>query len=119
MDLLKYRSFPDIARAVRSTSTAVVEAWLKIAKDNVPVAGGLSQDELRDHLNLTLNGMAQTLESDSPTTIEELLDTATTHGDSRFAQRYNLSELLTEYSLIRPILIECVSEHLGRQMVTP
>jgi len=118
MDLLKYRSFPDIARAIRQSAESVVTAWLRIAGDNVPVAEGLSQDKLRDHLALTLTEMAATIESDQPTTIQELLNTAMVHGDSRFAQNYNLSELLTEYSLIRPILIEHVTEEVKRPLET-
>lgn len=103
---------------MRASAGGVVEAWLTIAKDNVPVAGGLSNDELRDHLSVVIHEMAQTLEADTPSSMQELLDTAITHGDSRFAQRYNLSELLTEYSLIRPILIEHATQQLGRPMET-
>ncbi|HEV7300479.1 MAG TPA: HAMP domain-containing sensor histidine kinase [Tepidisphaeraceae bacterium] len=116
MDLLKYRSFPGIGAAVRACADQVVEAWLQIAKENVPAAGGLTADELRDHLAMTLRGMAETLESDQPMTLAELMDKATIHGDVRFDQRYNLSELLTEYSLIRPILIDHVNEFMDRPM---
>jgi signal transduction histidine kinase len=116
MDLLKYRSFPEIGAAVRARATAVVEHWLQIARDNVPAAGGLTPDELRDHLGITLESIAQTLESDQPMTLSELMSKATIHGDVRFDQQYNLAELLTEYALIRPILIDQVSEHLARPM---
>lgn len=116
MDLLKYRSFPEIASAVRDRATAVVELWLQIARANVPTAGELSADELRDHLGVTMRMMAETLESDQPMTLSELMNKATLHGDVRFDQQYNLSELMTEYALIRPILIEQVTEQLSRPM---
>ncbi len=117
MDLLKYHSFPEIGGAVRRRAAAVVELWLAIAKDNVPAAGGLNADELRDHLGITLEMMAKTLESDQPMSLTELMNKATIHGDVRFDQQYNLSELLTEYALIRPILLDQVSEELGRLMI--
>jgi signal transduction histidine kinase len=114
MDLLKYQSFPEIGAAVRAVTIATVETWLDIAKHSVPTAGALTTDQLRDHLGSVLEGMAKTLESDQPMTLTQLMDQAAVHGDARFGHRYNLSELLTEYILIRPILLENVANHLGR-----
>jgi signal transduction histidine kinase len=116
MDLLKYKSFPEIGAAVRAVSVSVVEAWLVNARQTVPSAGGLSEDELRDHLGNILLGIATTLESDQPMTLSDLIERSAQHGDARFAQHYNLSELLTEYIHIRPILIEHVSRHMARSM---
>jgi signal transduction histidine kinase len=117
MDLLKYRSFPEVGAAVRSCAHAVVEAWLHIAKDNVPAAGGLTPDDLRDHLVTIMDDMAQTLEADEPMMLADMINRARVHGDVRFDQNYNLSELLTEYSLIRPILLDFVTEQMTRPML--
>jgi signal transduction histidine kinase len=116
MDLLKYQSFPAVAVAVRACAESVVEAWLEIASDNVPTAGALTAEELRDHLALALNHIARTLESTEPTTLVELMNQAGDHGDVRFRQHYRLSDLLTEYSLIRPILIDYLTQALERPM---
>ena len=41
------------------------------------------------------------------------------HGQLRFHQSYNVGELLVEYGILRPILLDEVSSHLGRRLTVP
>ena len=42
------------------------------------------------------------------------MDQATTHGEARFDQNFALGELMIEYGLLRPILIEEIAADLDR-----
>jgi signal transduction histidine kinase len=58
--------------------------------------------------------MADALEASNPRPTKELMDQALMHGESRFDQNFALSELMIEYGLLRPILIEEAALHLDR-----
>jgi signal transduction histidine kinase len=114
MDLLKYRPFPELAAAVRGRMDATIERWQNAVRDTLPAAHELTLTQVRDELPITLEIMAAALESDDPRATKELMSQSTTHGETRFDQNYNLSELMIEYGLLRPILIEETALHLGR-----
>jgi signal transduction histidine kinase len=114
MDLLKYRAFPELAAAVRERKLVVVERWQEAVRETLPAAHELTLTQLRDELPITLEAMAAALEADDPRPTKELMTQSTSHGETRFDQNYNLSELMIEYGLLRPILIEEAALHLGR-----
>jgi signal transduction histidine kinase len=114
MDLLKYRPFPELATAVRERKAVVMERWLVAVRETLPAAHELTLVEVRNQLPVTLDLMADALEADDPRPTKELMSQSTSHGEARFDQNYNLSELMIEYGLLRPILIEETALHLGR-----
>src|SRR5439155_22048657 len=61
-----------------------------------------------------LEMMAAALEADDPKATKDLMDQAGTHGEDRYDQNFALSEVMMEYSLLRPILIEEAALHLDR-----
>ena len=114
MDLLKYRPFPELAAAVRQCKPAVMERWQNIVRDTLPTAHELTLVQVRDGLPKTIDAMADALEAHEPHATKELMDQSSTHGEDRFDQNYNLSELMIEYGLLRPILIEEATHQLDR-----
>src|SRR5688572_15203699 len=99
MDLLKYRPFPELAAAVRERKTVVTERWQKAVQETLPAAHELTLMQLRDELPLTLEAMAAALEATDPKPTKELMQQSTSHGEARYDQNYNLSELMIEYGL--------------------
>ena len=114
MDLLKYQSLPELAAALRARCDVIIERWHAAVQETMPQANELSLSELRNSLPQTLEQMAAALESDEPKATKDLMDLATSHGETRYDQNFNLGELMIEYSLLRPILVEEVATHLGR-----
>ena len=114
MDLLKYRPFPELAGAVRRAAPMVIERWQEVVRLTLPAAHELTLSQVRNSLPETLEAMATALEAEEPKATKDLMDQATTHGGSRFDQHFALGELMIEYGLLRPILIEEIAADLGR-----
>jgi len=114
MDLLKYRPFPELADALRARRDAIIERWQAAVEQTLPQAHALTLGQIRNSLPDTLEQMAAALEATEPTATKDLMAVAVSHGEARFDQNFNLGELMIEYSLLRPILIEEIAEHLAR-----
>src|ERR1043165_214235 len=114
MDLMKFQAFPDLAAAVRVRCEPIIRRWQEAVEQTLPQANTLTLSEIRDSLPETLEQMALALEADDPKPNKDLMDIAAGHGETRYDQNFNLGELMIEYSLLRPILIEEVADHLGR-----
>src|SRR5581483_7674149 len=61
INLLKYRSFPDLASALRSRIDNILERLQAAVKEALPSADELTFVELRDHLPETLDQLAKAL----------------------------------------------------------
>jgi signal transduction histidine kinase len=116
MDLLKYRAFPELAAAVRQRKPVIMDRWVSAVRMILPAAHELTFSQVRDHLPTTLDTMADALEAEDPKATKDLMDKAIAHGETRFDQNFALGELMIEYGLLRPILIEESSEHLDRPL---
>ena len=114
LDVLMKRPFPEVARAVRAATAAVVERWVEAVRQSFPPADELTFAQVRDDLPTVLEHMARALEADRSAPTEKLLEIAPKHGEVRFHQSFNVDQLVGEYQLLRPIFIEQVVEHLGR-----
>jgi signal transduction histidine kinase len=82
----------------------------------MPTADELTLAQLRDDLPFILDNVAGALRSKGPDVAEELKSASAAHGAVRFHQSYNVSELLLEYSVLRPILLEELGTKLGRDL---
>jgi signal transduction histidine kinase len=114
MDLLKYRAFPDLAAAVRARRDMITQRWEQAVKAMLPSAEPLTLKDVRDSLPDTLMIMADALKADDPKATKDLMDWSMAHGETRFDQNYPLAELMMEYGLLRPLMIEECSIHLDR-----
>jgi len=116
LKLLRNQSFPELAVAVRDSAEAVLGRWIAVVRETMPTADELTLNQLRDDLPYILNGIAHTMEAKGEGATEDLKAVSNAHGAVRYHQSYNVSEVLLEYSILRPILQEEVIKKLGRAM---
>ncbi|MEZ0267523.1 MAG: sensor histidine kinase, partial [Phycisphaerae bacterium] len=110
------KAFPELASAVRARVGAVIGRWESAAREILPRADSLTHEQLRDSLPDTLERLAGALESTGPRPTAELLAESHEHGVDRADQAYNLADLLVEFDLLRPILMEEAALELGRDI---
>jgi signal transduction histidine kinase len=118
LDLLTQRSFPDLAAALRECAGRVLERWERRVREVLPTADELTLSQLRDNLPGALDGMAEALAADQPEPTDELISNSNEHGAARFHHNYSVEEVLTEYHLLRRVIVEEVSAHLARPLKT-
>jgi signal transduction histidine kinase len=117
LDLLKYSSLPDLAKAVDVRIEAVLARWHRLVRDKLPSADPLTIDQLRDELPVVLKELAKTIEADDGSHYTRLEHASEGHGMVRFHQSFSINELLVEYALLRPILLDEVATYLGRDLI--
>jgi signal transduction histidine kinase len=100
------KSFPELAAAVRARGPSVLARWEAAVKEILPTADELTQSQLRNSLPDTLENLAKALESNQANPTRTLMNESQEHGAVRFIQSYNLTELLIEFDVLRPILME-------------
>jgi signal transduction histidine kinase len=76
----------------------------------------LNRTQLRNSQPDTLENLAGALESTKPHNARTLLEDGQEHGAVRFVQHYNLTELLVELDVLRPILMEEAALHMKRDI---
>ncbi|HEY7091489.1 MAG TPA: RsbRD N-terminal domain-containing protein, partial [Tepidisphaeraceae bacterium] len=114
-DVLENRSYADLAHVLRERSDAILKRWETVVREVLPRADAMNLAQLRDQIPRTLNMLADALESTRPAQTHELADHSGTHGGERFAQGFDLHELLIEYRLLRRAVVEEIESHLGRR----
>src|SRR3954451_6806662 len=110
------KSFPELAAAVRARASIVLLRWENAAKEILPSADDLTRAQLRNSLPDALENLAAALESTKPHNARTLLEDGQEHGAVRFVQNYNLTELLVELDVLRPILMEEAALHMKRDI---
>jgi signal transduction histidine kinase len=116
MDLANFTPFPALATALRARRESVMNRWRDLVLQKLPAADQLTLDQLRNNLPGILEKMAQTLETVDGEAITELRQLSESHGALRYHQSFNINELLVEYGLLRPIMIDEVMMHVGREV---
>jgi len=110
------KSFPELAAAVRARGPTVLARWETAVKEILPTADELTHTELRNSLPDTLENLARALESSQPNPTRTLMSESQEHGEVRFVQSYNLTELLIEFDVLRPILMEETALYMKRDI---
>jgi signal transduction histidine kinase len=110
------KSFPELAAAVRARGPTVLARWEAAVKEILPTADELTHSQLRNSLPDTLENLARALESSQPSPTRTLMNESQEHGAVRFIQSYNLTELLIEFDVLRPILMEETALHMKRDV---
>lgn len=116
LNFFQARSFPELAAAVRARAGAVLRRWESASREILPTADELTHAQLRNSLPDTLESLARALESTSPSPTRALLSDSQEHGVCRFMQSYNLTELLIEFDVLRPILMEEAALEMKRDI---
>jgi signal transduction histidine kinase len=116
LQFFQAKSFPDLAAAVRARAGTVLTRWENAVKEILPSADELTHTQLRNSLPDTLENLANALQSSAASPTRTLLTDSQEHGAVRFTQSYNLTELLIEFDVLRPILMEEAALHMGRDI---
>jgi signal transduction histidine kinase len=116
LDLLKFSPFLELAGAVQQRAPAILNRWLAVVRSEMPTADALTLEQLRDELPNVLLELAKTLEASDGGHFDQMKAAAEEHGEVRFHQSYNLNELLIEYGILRPLVIDEIISHLGRPL---
>jgi signal transduction histidine kinase len=116
LQFFQAKAFPELAAAVRARAGTVLTRWEGAVKEILPAADELTHGQLRNSLPDTLENLAHALESSEANPTRVLLTESQEHGVVRFTQSYNLTELLIEFDVLRPILMEEAALHMGRDI---
>jgi signal transduction histidine kinase len=116
LDLLRHRSFPELARALRAVAPALTEQWADVIRQTLPTADELTFTQLRDDMPEVLEQMAHAIESKRPGPTDALVELTPAHGATRFHQSYKLDELIYEHNVLRGLAIQLLASHLGRPL---
>lgn len=108
------KGFPQVAKALRECSVAVLERWEAECRKALPDADELTLTQLRDHLPIVIDELVERLQSDPHDPAGQLDQAYRLHGDKRFQQKYRIDELVGEYEILRKIAVEEVNGRLGR-----
>jgi signal transduction histidine kinase len=110
------KAFPELATAIRARAANVLTRWENAVKEILPTADELTHSQLRNSLPETIESLAKALESSQASPTRALLADSQEHGAIRFVQSYNLTELLIEFDVLRPILMEETALHMKRDI---
>jgi signal transduction histidine kinase len=116
--LLTSAAYPDVAAALRARREAMVRRYETVVRETVAKADQLTINQLRDDLPRILEHLAGTMATAAERTARDFFDAALKHGLVRYYQNFDLSEMLIEYNLLRPLIFEEVMAELGR-LLTP
>src|SRR5215211_1241442 len=116
LDVLIRRSYPELAAALRARIGRIVGRWAALVRQSIPHADELTFAQLRDDLPTVLEQQARALEADRAEPAQKLIEMTPKHGETRFHQNFRIDELLADYQLLRPVLIEELTEQLGRTL---
>ena len=102
-----------LSEFIRENKQAIIADWVNFARDNIPPAKYMNPVNLRDHIEAILNFVADDL--DSAQTKQEQRQkseglaikaeggdtTAETHGELRFIEGFNATEIMAEFRALR------------------
>lgn len=112
-ETLTFRAMPILAEALRARKNAIVESWQEIVKRELPDAESLSSTEIRDSIPMILDRLSDALASDHSGPTHILVDVTGIHGEERFHENYNAAALLTEYRILRQVMLHEVGLAIG------
>jgi signal transduction histidine kinase len=115
-ELLVGQAYPELARALRSGIEPIMRRWQISVREALPSADELTFTQLRDDMPVVLEQVAKALESDKPFATKKLEEVTPLHGATRFHQQFRLDELMTEHSILRPIVLEEVTARFERPL---
>jgi signal transduction histidine kinase len=118
LDLLIGNSFPELAAAIKAQTERIMSVWEEGVLELMPGEKKLSESELRDHLPQILRLLADVLSEEDPAETERLLSSPKEHGVTRFDQHYNIEQFITEYRVLRRVVVEQAEAALGRPLTT-
>ncbi len=116
--LLTDQPRPEVAAAIADRKEMILRRWENAVREALPHAETMTFAQLRDHLPLLLDRLGDALRTPGSMDTFALKETTRTHSNERFVHQYSLRELLTEYRLLRRIVIEEVASAIQGPLTT-
>ena len=101
-----------LAALIRQQKEALLKTWRDQVRE-LPSAAGLDIPTLNDHIPTLLEELAQALEQPSDENISETLRDGSPpeHGIQRFEDGFDLTEVVSEYNILRGCVHDLALEH--------
>ncbi|HEV8291443.1 MAG TPA: RsbRD N-terminal domain-containing protein, partial [Tepidisphaeraceae bacterium] len=116
VDLLAFRSMPQLAQALRRRIDRVIQRWTEAVERHLPDADDLTRKQVRDSIPTILEKIAAALESGRATDTFVLAEVGVAHGVARFQENYNIEEVLIEYRILRRVIFDELQDSAGNNL---
>jgi signal transduction histidine kinase len=116
IDLLAFRSMPQLADALRRRIDRVIQRWTKSVERHLPDADPLTSKQVRDSIPTVLEKIAAALASGRAEDTFVLAEVGVAHGVARFQENYNIEELLIEYRILRRVVFDELQDAAGKNL---
>jgi signal transduction histidine kinase len=116
IDLLAFRSMPQLADALRRRLDRVVQRWTQAVEKYLPDADPLTSKQVRDSIPTVLEKIAAALASGDVRDTFVLAEVGVAHGVARFQENYNIDEVLVEYRLLRRVIFDELQDAAGKDL---
>ncbi len=116
LQFFQAKAFPELAAAIRARIDSIIQRWEVLVKESLPNADQLTHKQLRNALPDTLEKLATALETTGVQATREFVAESKEHGIDRFDHDYSLLDLLIEFDLLRPLMMEEAAFHLKRDI---
>ncbi len=102
----------ELAVLIRSHQDELLNRWRRQVRE-LPSARDLDVPTLNDHIPSLLEELADALDSGSDETIAEALRDGSPpeHGDQRFEDGFDVTEMVAEYNILRGCIHDLAQEH--------
>lgn len=102
----------EAAKIVRKHKEEIIRLWLDRIRSELPAANSMPRPILRNEVPRWLESLADALEqSDAKQTMAEINYFSKEHGRLRTRYNFDLPELLTEYFILREVVMEVLEQH--------
>lgn len=113
--LIRAEPHEEIGLLLQKKADALVDRWCKIARDETTAAQRAHYEVLRDDLPAFLDTMGRALKHAGEPRVG-LRARAKEHGEQRWDSGWSLTELVSDYQVLRIVVLEFLEENLRRPL---
>ncbi|MGE3317134.1 MAG: ATP-binding protein [Planctomycetaceae bacterium] len=110
---LRTEPFSEIARIIRRDADAIVNLWAVESRRQRPETQSKHWDVLKNALPKFLKAVADSLAERTDEDEEQHVGFAEEHGEQRWATGWDLSDLVSDYQLLRQTVLDYVERERG------
>ncbi|MBX9678537.1 MAG: HAMP domain-containing histidine kinase [Gemmataceae bacterium] len=115
---LRAESHLAVGALIRRDGPRIIELWAQRSLREQPRAKAVHRETLRNDLPAFLDQLGRSLMEEGNENASPQCASAHGHGKQRWHAGWSLPELITDYQLLRIVIIESLEEALGRHLET-
>ncbi len=100
------KPLPTTAERLRANKGAILGRWDEAVRNTMPKADELTAKQVRNSIPAVIEQLARALETATQEETRELFRVTRNHGVVRYHEAFSIGELITEYRLLRVIVME-------------